>query len=340
MNLNRNVRLMDRLHSKPKIVESDRYSRGAFTLVELLIVIAIIGVLIALLLPAVQSAREAARRSQCANNLKQVGLALHSCASANEGFPAGGLVSPTGRYGHSWWVEILPHIEQENLYDQIDFDRDIIGWVGFNANPQLAQLLDEVHLSVMQCPSSPVPPMVKALSDKQIMSPSYVGISGATDHSSGRDKPAGTPLGGPAVGRLSAGGVLILHRRVKTAEIRDGMTNTLAVGEQSDWCSDASGNLMDCRSDCDHGFQMGPGNDGWERQFNLTTALHRLNEKSSTALGVAGNCGPNRPIQSAHPAGAHGLLAAGSVRFLVESIEIQTLYDLANRDDGHVLLEY
>ena len=85
---------------------------------------------------------------------------------------------------------------------------------------------------------------------------------------------------------------------------------------------------------------MGPGNDGEERQFNLTIVLHRINEKSSTALGVPNNCGPNRAIQSTHPGGAHGLLADGSVHFLGESIAIQTLYDLANRDDGHVLPEF
>ena len=85
---------------------------------------------------------------------------------------------------------------------------------------------------------------------------------------------------------------------------------------------------------------MGPGSDGWERAFNVTCVVHPINERSGTALGVPGNCGPNRPIQSAHPGGAQVLLGDGSVRFLTENLPIQTLYDLANRDDGHVLDEF
>ncbi|MEX1223849.1 MAG: DUF1559 domain-containing protein [Pirellulales bacterium] len=308
-----------------------------FTLVELLVVIAIIGILIALLLPAVQAAREAARRMQCSNNLKQIALALHNFESTHGKLPAGGVYSKAGGYGHSWWTQIMPYLEQKNLYDQFDFDAPHTGWLGFDASPHNAALLRDVQFEVMRCPSSPLPPMVKALSEESVMSANYVGIAGATDHPTAKDKPGGDPLGGAATGRVAAGGVLILHRGVSFSEIRDGTTNTLAIGEQSDWCRNATGELMECRSDCDHGFAMGPGNDGWERHFNLTIALHRVNDKSSTALGVAGNCGPNRPLQSAHPGGAQGALADGSVQFLSESLDIQTIYDLANRDDGNVV---
>jgi len=99
----------------------------AFTLVELLVVIAIIAILIALLLPAVQAAREAARRTQCMNNLKQVGVALHNYESAIGTFPSGGLGRDNsgfarGGFGHSWWVRIMPYIEQENIYEEFDQD--------------------------------------------------------------------------------------------------------------------------------------------------------------------------------------------------------------------------
>lgn len=99
---------------------------SGFTLVELLVVIAIIGLLVGLLLPAVQSAREAARRIQCANNLKQIGLALHNYESAHRTFPfsstsAPGTGSVCGNGFFSWMAMLLPHIEQNPLYESIDF---------------------------------------------------------------------------------------------------------------------------------------------------------------------------------------------------------------------------
>jgi hypothetical protein len=82
---------------------------------------------------------------------------------------------------------------------------------------------------------------------------------------------------------------------------------------------------------------MGPGNDGWQRAFNVTTLIHPVNEKSWMGLGVPGNCGPNRPVQSVHRGGAHVLLGDGSNRLLSEQISVSMLYDLADRDDGHVV---
>lgn len=90
--------------------------KPGFTLVELLVVITIIGILIALLLPAVQAAREAARRMQCTNNLKQIGLAMHAYHGALRSFPPGAVRVPTG---YTWYTCILPYIEQRPLYDQL-----------------------------------------------------------------------------------------------------------------------------------------------------------------------------------------------------------------------------
>jgi len=315
-----------------------RAARG-FTLVELLVVIAIIGILIALLLPAVQSARESARRTQCANNLKQIGLALLNYETAQREFPPGGLHTAQGGYGHSWWVRILPYIEQRAVYDKFDQESRYTGWVGGDAwggNVYNRDLLRDVKFSFMFCPSSTLPEQVLTNADHNygnIMSPTYTGCSGSKDHPTTFDK---NPVQG-VQGKVSSGGILIMHRSVRMAEIRDGTTNTLAVVEQSDWCQTASGVKADCRSDCWHGFPMGPGNDGWQRAFNTTTVIHRMNEKSYNAFGVAGNCGPNRPIQSIHSGGAQVLLGDGSVRFLQESIELDMLYDLADRDDGDIV---
>jgi hypothetical protein len=81
---------------------------------------------------------------------------------------------------------------------------------------------------------------------------------------------------------------------------------------------------------------MGPARDEWDRDYNITTIIHGVNDKRWSNFGVAGMCGPNRPIQSAHPAGAYVLLADGSVRLLDEQIEIPVWYDLVNRDDTSV----
>src|SRR5262245_30852619 len=136
-----------------------RRPRG-FTLIELLVVIAVIGILISLLLPAVQKVREAAARTQCANNLKQIGLALHSFENNRRSFPPGfvsqegGLpqvgvpdVRPAAALNHGWAVFLLPYLEQDNLFKQYRFDRD---WRA----PE-NQIVRETPLRVMQCPSTP-----------------------------------------------------------------------------------------------------------------------------------------------------------------------------------------
>ena len=305
-------------------------------------VIAIIGVLVSLLLPAVQAAREAARRTQCGNNVKQIGLGLLTHESTNGAFPPGGLVIPNStKYGHSWWVHILPYLEQKNIYDKFELRGSGVestGWLshtGGAGNHNNRQLLYKVEIPLMRCPSSSLPMLVviDPVHNAFVMAANYTGISGATDHRTARDK---STVGG-AAGRISWGGVLVEGSAIAVSRIRDGTTNTLLVAEQSDWCRDVTGNRYYCNSDGQHGFTMGPGSDGWERHFNMTCVLHRINEKSWTGLGVQGNTGPNTPIQSAHLGGAMVLMADGSVRFLDDSLETQTLYDLSNRDDGHLL---
>ncbi len=310
--------------------------RRAFTLVELLVVIAIIGILIALLLPAVQAAREAARRLQCSNNLKQVGLALLSYESSHGVFPPGALETADGlHWGHSWWVRILPYIEQNTIYDQFDQEGPPTGWLG--GNDHNADLLRKKYFPFMRCPSSTLRQWVMAPPhpswDVYVMSANYTGVSGATDHPTAHDRLDGQP----EYGRVSSGGLLIAYGSASAAQATDGMSNTMIVVEQSDWCKDTSGEKFDCRSDTRHGFCMGANrSDSLKRVFNVTTVLHRINEKSWGAVGI-GSCAPNQPIQSVHPGGAQALFADGSVHFLSEMVEIQTLYNLANRDDGNVV---
>ena len=133
------------MYPKPSSFNSS--SRG-FTLVELLVVIAIIGILIGMLLPAVQSVREAARRTQCMNNIRQLSLAALNFESAHMHFPSGVLdddddLRDALRVG---WIDLLPHIEQGNLYQQYDLNSD---WKSATNAP-----LARVEIPVFRCPSS------------------------------------------------------------------------------------------------------------------------------------------------------------------------------------------
>jgi prepilin-type N-terminal cleavage/methylation domain-containing protein len=333
-----------------KRISSNPARRGlrAFTLVELLVVITIIGILIALLLPAVQAAREAARRAQCTNNLKQIGLALMNYESAQTAFPPGGLAPPAG-YGSSWLLRVFPYLEQDSVYSQIDFKS--VNGVGTNGD--VAVLLSKLQFPFMRCPSSPLP---LRPSDGPAAAYAYEGgnqfSAQASDYTgiSGGGLPPSYPLtrikkdstnSSPAAGYIGEGGVLVRYKAIRIADITDGTSNTIAVGEQSDWCVDITGQLVDCRSDCGHSFPMGPPTyEVWDRDFNVTCVLHGIGERSANATGVAGNCGPNRAIQSAHAQGANTMFADGSIHFLNIGLNVTTLYNLANRSDGNIVRDY
>ena len=156
--------------------------RRGFTLIELLVVIAIIAVLIALLLPAVQQARESARRTQCKNNLKQLGLALHNYHDTHNFFPPGNVASQVGGWGPSWWIFILPYIDQAPVYSSLTFDGSQPGWscCGDASGVANGAVMRRAKINAAICPSSPLEAMRDTGGGPTTIT-QYHGINGATD---------------------------------------------------------------------------------------------------------------------------------------------------------------
>jgi prepilin-type N-terminal cleavage/methylation domain-containing protein len=331
--------------------------RKAFTLIELLVVIAIIAILVALLLPAVQQAREAARRSQCKNNLKQVGLALHNYHDVFRRFPIGSvqhLVPPNvSGSGLSWMVGLLPYLEQSTLFNKFEMNASNNGAGNNSVN---GPLVDGVIIPVYLCPSSPIPALYP-ISGYQHMQAHYVGISGATNSD-------GFPADRVQVcctfrdNLISGDGLLIPNASIPISKVPDGTSNTLVVGECSNYAYDANRTEKRVDGSYPNSWYTGasgagiPPNYGTKFGFmalaqpakNITTIHFAPNsvfvQGTTTAPGMNSSSGAMNPLMSAHAGGVQGLLSDGSVRFLGNSVDLDTLKSLGCRDDGEVLGEF
>jgi prepilin-type N-terminal cleavage/methylation domain-containing protein/prepilin-type processing-associated H-X9-DG protein len=274
---------------------SRHHHRWGFTLVELLVVIAIIGILVALLLPAVQAARGAARRMQCKNNLKQLGLALHNYHDVQTKLPPGFMVvNEVGEIngGWAWSVFLMPYMEQSPLQDELSITRYSLNQVA--SDPALREIL-KTQLPGMKCPSSSIEPLREYLGGTGIMvsTANYMCCRGFFRYS-GR-----THLTVPN------NGVLYGESSTCFANITDGLSNTIALGERTvlpiyqndpkrwpSWC--------------------GPG--------GLTATKGVASTVSSSVYDKMNHPTDMHLFSSDHPGGAIFCFADGSVHFLSETI--------------------
>ncbi len=319
--------------------EIRNHKSHGFTLVELLVVIAIIGILISLLLPAVQAAREAARRIQCANNLRQIGLATLSYVERMGSFPPGGITEGpccSTRSGISWPISILPDLEQQALFDRYDSN-------AYNEDP-VNEYVRQALVPVYTCPSD--------YGDPRALEVPETGPGGAFSGHGGRNLlyrrgsyrantgrkqdnssewwdgqyQANNPLPekwrGPmyTIGFFQYGVVLPAH-------VRDGMSNTLLVGEM-------------------HSHSRPSRRTFWAYSYTsynksaVVPEARTLLIDYDRCISISGINGINpckRGWGSYHPGGLHFVLCDGSVRFISTSVDVWVLAGLASIAGGEVV---
>ena len=285
-------------------LKKNRYQYTAFTLVELLVVVAIIAILIALLLPATQSAREAARRMQCSNNMKQIVLALHNYHGAFEMFPG----AHVGAW--SWSALILPYVESANAHDLCDFN------YGYNYTPNTAGI--KTFLPFYQCPTA----------DKNQLTSCCRRIPGYKDAAETNYSAISTHL--PTFYAYASDeddlgtGVLYDQSNVRMRDITDGTSQTFMVAEidydQEDPWKHITG-FGHCPELKCHVGKM------WAGENRVTTAY---GVNSATDLQVAGT-------HSNHPTSSNFNFADGHVSSVSENINQEVLDALTTRNWGEVI---
>jgi prepilin-type N-terminal cleavage/methylation domain-containing protein len=310
-----------------------------FTLIELLVVIAIIAVLVALLLPAVQQAREAARRTTCKNNLMQIGIAIHNYEHMWEALPLGSANSTSPienvRQGyHMGWIpRILPQIDDGVVFEHINFQFGVY-------SPENAEVASQL-LSWSRCPSSPeaqgVPIEQEENAESEMIPKFAIGTNYAAVYS-------GT------ISPLSekSNGSFVLNQGLSSKDIRDGLSHTVFVGEKNfyenkqGWMSGSSGSLGTT------GFRINLVKNalkpnGVQPDISLETYFGSPDLSPDQQYLDAINFPMTQLMpgfSSFHMGGAQFVLGDGAVRFISENIDPTLFQNLGERADGAMLREF
>lgn len=327
---------------------SNQRQKG-FTLVELLVVIAIIGILVGLLLPAVQSAREAARRTSCQNNLKQLGLALFNFESSFKKFPSAGQakrggsssnsgqnvfftpkrkIESFGDASHSVQTHLLPFMEQENVFNlyNIKYRYD------FDPNRNEAPTNQEAaktNIAFFVCPST--------ARDADVDAEGY----GYTDYSAPVTVRPGLS-GNANQKRFKC--VLNGDSDRRIASVKDGTSNTIAIAEDAGRVDVDQGGFMVIKTETmDDGTPADRRSWAWADPDNAFN-VDKLVNNSRTPIGGPEdcpwskvNCGPNEETFSFHPGGANVTMADGSVQFIVAEVDAPTFVALMSKNGREVV---
>ena len=332
-------------------------SGGGFTLIELLVAIAIIAILISLLLPAVQAAREAARRAQCTNNMKQMGLAIANYESS-KGCIVSGYVSVAGPLnlfgvsgynpdpqsgdngpGWGWLALLLPEIEQGPLYNAINVD--VPTWVAQNST------VVTVQLNVYNCPSAnnptPTCKMVDANLNLLPVANPYFARANYQYNQGWND--SGIPAAVNASDTVKGcNGPIYRNSRVTYAAVTDGLSNTVFAGEKTPYLADATwvGVIPGYRHFAYNAFASA-GTGGVGVNYDYASAILAVHSGPSLYEDPQVIHPPNSPLghtdemYSLHPGGANVLMGDGSARFIKQSINLLTWQALSSRAGGEVI---